>query len=108
MDVIKKRFSGLLLSLSRIWIFKWRDAVNFMEQKAGVQDSTQLQGLPEAVKELEACEEELYALLPKLDSAAKVCAAVSDSDRRHDTSAEAGGCGQCKGARICPAASCEG
>lgn len=66
-------FVSVIEKLSRIWIFKWRDAVNFMEQKAGVQDSTQLQGLPEAVKELEACAEKLYGLLPKLDSAAKAC-----------------------------------
>ncbi len=66
-------FVSVIEKLSRTWIFKWRDAVDFMEGHSGAKDSAQLSGLPEAVRELEACAKELYGLLPELDSSGRAC-----------------------------------
>lgn len=68
-----EKFVSVIEKLSRTWIFKWRDAVDFMEGNGGVKDSAQLSGLPEAVRGLEACAKELYWLLPELDSGARAC-----------------------------------
>ncbi len=66
-----EKFVSIIEKLSRIWIFKWQDAVNFMEGHSGVKDREQLSGLPEAAAELEACAGELYGLFPEMDSAAR-------------------------------------
>lgn len=68
-----ERIVSIIEKISRTWIFKWHDAVNFMEGHGGVKDSAELSGLPEAVKGLEACARELYSILPELDSAGKAC-----------------------------------
>lgn len=68
-----EKFVSIIEKLSRTWVFKWRDAVDFMEGRSEAKDSTQLSGLPEAVKGLEASAKELYRLLPELDSAGKAC-----------------------------------
>lgn len=61
-----EKLVSLLAEISKHWVFKWRDAVNYMENRAPAFTMEELSKTGEELEYLQKITGELYAILPNL------------------------------------------
>lgn len=63
-----EEFVGLVAGISKNWIYKWRNAVNFKEKREGAFTEEQLKDVEVVMSELNQIKSKLIEIMPKLDS----------------------------------------
>lgn len=60
-------FVSVISDISENWVFKWRDAVNYMEKRAEAFAPEKLLGIDAALEALEKTAQRLYRIMPEMD-----------------------------------------
>lgn len=61
-----EKIVSVLAEISESWVFRWRDAVNFMEGKAGAFDAQKLRGTQDALEKLSQITEKICHIVPDM------------------------------------------
>ena len=61
------KFVSVIAGISENWVFKWRDAVNYMEKRAEAFAPEKLLGIDESLEELKKTAQRLYRIMPEMD-----------------------------------------
>jgi len=64
----RERLVSVIADISHQWIYKWRNAVNFMEKRESAFSKEQLEGVEEKIKALDQIKKELYQMIIGLET----------------------------------------